>query len=246
MSFQLKIKLSLFPALLSLLSPAFSQIKTEKSVNLTMGSTVYKKYCKVCHGDKGDGKTFVRNALKTPPADFTSPLTIETLSFRRMKMSILFGRPATAMVAWKDELSHEEIDSVVQYIRARFMKSNDKNTEPFEKSFEEVGKKHTLDLRNGKMLYQKHCYHCHGTKGDSRMPVNIGLKSPPRNFTDPRVKETLSEEQMFYSIRDGIFGTAMVSWKKEVSNEDILDIISYIRSGLMKKQHVLKQKITME
>ncbi len=89
--------------------------------DLKLGSAVYKKHCKVCHGDKGDGKTFVANALNPPPKNFTSSASKKELTRERMVESVTEGRKGTAMMPWKSRLSEKEIQSVVSHIRNQFM-----------------------------------------------------------------------------------------------------------------------------
>ncbi|MFQ5560982.1 MAG: c-type cytochrome [Nitrospinota bacterium] len=90
--------------------------------NLSVGAQIYKENCRVCHGDKGNGKTFVANVLKPPPRNFTSPMVINTLSREQMVASVTNGRPGTAMMPWKTILTSEEIKVVIDHIRQTFMK----------------------------------------------------------------------------------------------------------------------------
>src|SRR3569623_209249 len=84
------------------------------------GAKVYAEFCVVCHGEKGDGNTRLRRGLTTPPRDFTSAAARRELSRERMINSVTRGRPGTAMLAFDTRLSEEEIETVVDYIRASF------------------------------------------------------------------------------------------------------------------------------
>jgi len=77
--------------------------------DLKMGKRIYQERCKVCHGSQGDGKSFAANALKPPPKNFTSESSKKQLTLKRMLKSATNGRPKTAMMAWKDVLTAEEI-----------------------------------------------------------------------------------------------------------------------------------------
>ena len=90
---------------------------------VTLGKKIYHDRCEVCHGSQGDGKTFAANALFPPPKNFTSKSTKMKLSFKRMIRSVTKGRPNTAMMPWENVLSEQEILSVVNYIRQKFMSS---------------------------------------------------------------------------------------------------------------------------
>jgi mono/diheme cytochrome c family protein len=89
--------------------------------SIALGKKTYLERCEVCHGNLGDGKTFAANALFPPPKNFTSKSTKMELSFKRMIHSVTKGRPNTAMMPWENVLSEQEILSVVNYIRQKFM-----------------------------------------------------------------------------------------------------------------------------
>lgn len=89
--------------------------------DLQLGKKIYQERCKVCHGTKGDGKSFAANALNPPPRNFTSAESKQQLSLKRMIDSATNGRPGTAMMPWKDNLPAEEIRAVVHYIRKELM-----------------------------------------------------------------------------------------------------------------------------
>jgi len=89
--------------------------------SIALGEGVYHERCEACHGKQGDGKTFAANALFPPPKNFTSKSTKIELSFKRMIHSVTKGRPNTAMMPWENVLNKQEIISVVNYIRQRFM-----------------------------------------------------------------------------------------------------------------------------
>ena len=89
--------------------------------DIALGKKIYHERCEVCHGNLGDGKTFAANALFPPPKNFTSKSTKMELSFKRMIRSVTKGRPNTAMMPWENILSEQEILSVVNYIRQKFM-----------------------------------------------------------------------------------------------------------------------------
>ncbi|OWW22697.1 c-type cytochrome [Noviherbaspirillum denitrificans] len=89
------------------------------------GRVVYAEYCSVCHGERGNGKSRASGSLMPPPRDFTNAATRAELSRERMIKSVTYGRPETAMVGWKSQLSDKDIQAVVDYIRTGFMASSD-------------------------------------------------------------------------------------------------------------------------
>ena len=89
--------------------------------DIALGKKIYHERCEVCHGNLGDGKTFAANALFPPPKNFTSKSIKTELSLKKMVRSVTKGRPNTAMMPWENILSEQEILSVVNYIRQKFM-----------------------------------------------------------------------------------------------------------------------------
>ncbi|MFZ3066113.1 MAG: cytochrome c [Nitrospirota bacterium] len=86
------------------------------------GEELYQKNCSVCHGDKGDGNTWVSHELNPKPKNFTDPLVINVMTRKRMRDSVINGRQGTAMQAFKTQLSESEINLIIDYIQTAFMK----------------------------------------------------------------------------------------------------------------------------
>lgn len=91
------------------------------SADSSRGRSVYSKYCSVCHGEKGDGRSRAQGSLNPAPRDFTAPGGSAELTQQRMITSVTFGRANTAMSGYKTQLSKEDISAVVDYIRNGFM-----------------------------------------------------------------------------------------------------------------------------
>ena len=91
------------------------------SLDSEIGRDIFFKYCKACHGNKGDGKTFAANVLNPPPKNFTSENSKQELTEERMIQSVTDGRKGTAMMPWTSRLTQQEIHAVVLYIRKNLM-----------------------------------------------------------------------------------------------------------------------------
>lgn len=76
------------------------------------GGDLFKQKCSMCHG--ADGKGYP--ALKTP--DFTDPKFHAKHTDDEITKIIKNGKPGTAMPAFKDSLSDDQIKSLVGYIRS--------------------------------------------------------------------------------------------------------------------------------
>ena len=78
--------------------------------------------CKMCHGDKGDGKGKLGAAFKSPiaPRNFTCSKTMAKVSPGQMYWIIKNGSKGTGMAKMK--LKDKEIWDVIKYIREDLMK----------------------------------------------------------------------------------------------------------------------------
>jgi mono/diheme cytochrome c family protein len=84
-------------------------------------AVLYHNYCSVCHGDKGDGKSRATGALSTLPRDFTSADSRRELTPERIAAAIAQGRPGTAMVGWKTQLSETDIQRLAEFVHQRYV-----------------------------------------------------------------------------------------------------------------------------
>ncbi|MBI5897942.1 MAG: c-type cytochrome [Rhodocyclales bacterium] len=176
---------------------------------------LYHNYCSVCHGDRGDGRSRARNSLVPPPRDFT---TAGELTREAMITIITHGKPGTAMVGWKTQLSTAEIESLTDYIRKTFMIV-------------------ALDpkLQRGKSLYTQNCIACHGTQGQgSNLP--IGGSVPARDLASPQARAELNRERMINSVTVGRPGTAMAGFGGRLPAADIEAVVDYVRAAIMVPQ----------
>lgn len=98
------------------------------SANLVQGAAVYAANCAACHGDRGRGDGPAAANLHPPPADLAS------LADMPMGASDAFlywtiaegGAPfGTAMPAFKDRLSRDDIWAVAGYLRAHLPPARD-------------------------------------------------------------------------------------------------------------------------
>ena len=90
----------------------------------------------------------------------------------------------------------------------------------------------------GKEIYAKRCTWCHGDAGDGGGASKERLNPPPRDFTSGNYKIRTSsfdemvpyDDDVFRMIRDGMPGTAMPSWKSLLSEQDMWDLVAYVKS----------------
>ena len=85
-------------------------------------------------------------------------------------------------------------------------------------------------LRRGERLYQTNCALCHGLRLDGRGVRQTGFTQPPRNFTDETWQRATSPRRIFFSIREGVSGTAMPAWRIFDVGET-WDLVAYVRAA---------------
>lgn len=94
------------------------------------------------------------------------------------------------------------------------------------------------DADNGETIYSKRCTGCHGEEGDGLGPAAERLNPPPRDFTSGMYKIITTgfedmepnDSDIIRMIRDGMPGTAMPGWSDLLSEQDILDLVAYIKT----------------
>jgi len=92
--------------------------RTSAPTAVVTGETVYVSHCTTCHGDGGMGDGPAGQALDPAPAPIahTSQMMGDDYLFWRISEG---GVPfSTAMPAWKDVLTYDEIWDVIHYVRA--------------------------------------------------------------------------------------------------------------------------------
>ncbi len=83
--------------------------------------------------------------------------------------------------------------------------------------------------KNGQVLYERHCLRCHGEALDGKGPDAAALKISPTNFHSypSRVKD---EFELRLTIQRGRMFSAMHSWSDTLTDDQIKDVVSYIRT----------------
>jgi mono/diheme cytochrome c family protein len=84
------------------------------------------------------------------------------------------------------------------------------------------------DIARGKAVYQRHCQDCHGLTGRGDGPAAASLKVPPVNFQ--RFWSFLkSDEELLRTIEHGVVFSPMHSWRGQLTDGEMQDVVSYIR-----------------
>ena len=93
------------------------------------------------------------------------------------------------------------------------------------------------DPDRGETIYLKRCVWCHDDEGEGQGPAADRLNPPPRDFTlgQYKIKTTVfshdyaSDDDIYRMIRDGMPGTAMPGWSDILSEQDMWDLVIYLK-----------------
>jgi Cytochrome c, mono- and diheme variants len=83
------------------------------------------------------------------------------------------------------------------------------------------------DAGKGKATFQAKCVTCHGAAGKGDGPLGTKLKPPAGDFTSAESKKK-SEDELRNIIENGKPKTAMVAWKKQLSETELQDVLAYV------------------
>ena len=215
-------------------------------------AALYHNYCSVCHGDKGDGRSRASGSLSTVPRDFTSDASRRELSRERIALAIAHGRPGTAMVGWKTQLSDTDIGRLADYVfttyvqgaspalagaisgtRAHGGREADAAGASASTSTRvdmTVGLPNGLkgDSKRGGAFYLANCATCHGARGDGAGPRAYFINPKPRNFIEPASRARLNRVALFAAVSEGTLGTEMPAWKQVATPQQVADVAEYV------------------
>ena len=239
----------LWPIVLAVL---FSVFLPARAASGSQPATVYHNYCSVCHGDKGDGKSRAAGALSTPPRDFTTDSAKRELTRERIALAIAHGRPGTAMVGWKTQLSDADIDALTNYVLTQFVQGKglasaaaansdisgtrahggreaDSAVKPASVDMT-TGLPNGLkgDAKRGGVFYLANCATCHGARGDGAGPRAYFINPKPRNFGDPAFRARFNRVALFAAVSEGRLGSEMPAWNKVANPQQIGDVAEYV------------------
>jgi len=82
-------------------------------------------------------------------------------------------------------------------------------------------------LVRGHKIYQDFCIGCHGPVGDGMGPAQPYIYPPPLNFTILKGRG-VSGGILYYQIMNGITGTAMPYFKRELESQKIWEVGDYV------------------
>lgn len=237
-------------------------VKTDK---LELGKKVYFKRCVWCHGVEGGGDGPSADRLFTRPRNFiqgtfkirhtdSGELPLE----QNLIDTVKNGLPGSAMPAWGEFLSDEEIVSVVQFVKTLVQDRDFNDVEDEEVFVQEFGTNpwNTQEpyhlgvpqeaIDQGKEIFIKNkCFECHGGEGrgdgnptmkdDWGFPILAADWQQCWNFRGSR-RDPFNPFHVVRTISTGMNGTPMPNFKDQIKVEDRWKIAAFVNSLCPRKK----------
>lgn len=232
------------------IKPARSKLPGDVVGRLKSGETLYMENCSVCHGDYGETGVWTRANMSSAPRNFTADRSKAELSRTRMIEAVTFGVAGKAMMPYGSRLSQQEIGSLVDYVRVVLMRMPLEQVEqeaaqmvaqapelaaeaPTFVSIEEHMKQPfpnglTGDPVEGRKIYVRNCFACHGVKGDGQGSRAFFIKPKPRNFISEDSRRSLNRPKVYKAVHDGLKGSVMPAWSKVLSDQQVADVGEFV------------------
>jgi cytochrome c553 len=89
----------------------------------------------------------------------------------------------------------------------------------------------SANAADGKALYEKDCAKCHGADGKGQ--TKMGQKMGARDYTDPKVQDSVTDEAAFKATKEGLKdkdGKVLMKPAEGMSDDDIKAVVKYMRS----------------
>jgi len=89
-------------------------------------------------------------------------------------------------------------------------------------------------IEAGQTIYSANCASCHGENGGGDGPAAAALDPKPTAFSDADIMATMTDSYLYWRISEGgiapPFNSQMPPWKDALSEEQIWQVITYIRT----------------
>jgi mono/diheme cytochrome c family protein len=85
-------------------------------------------------------------------------------------------------------------------------------------------------IQDGQQLYAANCATCHGDTGRGDGPAATGLNPRPANLTQHMGPGKHTDGQIYLWIKNGFPNSAMPAWSQRLSEEQIWQLVSYLRT----------------
>jgi len=80
----------------------------------------------------------------------------------------------------------------------------------------------------GAEIFRTNCETCHGPQGHGDGPAGQALDPKPKDLSE--LQKIVGDDYLFWRISEGKPGTSMVAWKGILTEEQIWQLVSFIRT----------------
>ncbi len=192
----------------SVVADSRASVKRAMSKPQYRGSIVFKAYCALCHGERGDG---VARATKLYGMVnlVIKPNTKEYYNAVVREGGASVGK-SELMPPWGDELTEEQINDVIAYLYG-------------------VGD----PVQRGEAVFKTNCILCHGIKGDGTGRAAKLYDPPPANLTRSNKNDDYKKMIITYGGKAMGRSEFMPVWGEQLSKQEIEDVVQYLRTILV-------------
>ena len=81
---------------------------------------------------------------------------------------------------------------------------------------------------DGAVTFKSTCASCHGEEGRGDGVASASLNPPPKNLAELQMQ--VGDDYLFWKISDGSIGTAMVPWRGILTEEQIWELVAFVRT----------------
>ena len=184
--------------------------KLPSSQDRNRGQRLYAGNCASCHGAHGQGDGAGAAGLNPRPTN----LSEHEYSLDRLSSALWNGVAGTAMPAWRD-MPLQDLSAIAEVVR-RFH-----SAEP-EPTVSGISKD-VIDL--GEKVYAARCAQCHGENGAGDGTAVDQFPIAASNFQTQR----LNLDAIVRVLRNGVDGTPMPPWTRELPEAELSAVASYVR-----------------
>jgi mono/diheme cytochrome c family protein len=183
------------------------------TLSVADAAALYQRNCAACHGERGDGRSRARDSLSTKPRDFSAEEARAELPRDYMLAIVRDGKYGRAMAGRKGRLSEEQIEGVVDFIRAAFMP-------PAEGT----------PAARGRELYRSTCAGCHGDRGQGGIEHGT-LRIPA--ISRALGRPGLDAQAIAQALASDRHGTLRGGFSTKLTAEDREAIVTYVRTAFV-------------
>ena len=202
------------------------------------GKQIYIDRCQTCHGCAGNGLGTYAGTRTVTPANYQDP-PIRDMPDDQWIWHVSEGVPGTVMPPWKESLSTDQRWQVIRYIQQEFAHPTERDPDEGDPSGAYANLTNPLPqtvetLDQGKHIFIRECFVCHGDAGKGNGPYGAALRPIPPDFSDKGHYGTIqnplfTDSDYFWRISEGLPWSAMQIWKERYSEEDRWALVYYIR-----------------